>query len=116
MSSKRKSFVESYLAGEATLDDFEQYEVDWHAGRSAKSLANYLGFSEDEYSSFVENPSTLHSLLEMKRPKVALAAVRGAKPSGSGTAHQSGAFATRLGKMSAAEGLGHRRRARRTGS
>lgn len=59
-----KTFKERFLAGQATEEDIDQEVDNWHAGKSNKSLASYLGLTPREYSNFVAHPNIFWSNLK----------------------------------------------------
>ncbi len=63
MSKSWKSFVEACLAGEARADEIDQFVDQWHESDFGCSLADYLGFSDEEYAEWVENPQSLSVIL-----------------------------------------------------
>ncbi len=63
MSSKRKPFVEQYIAGRAAIRDFEKFVERWHLGRSSLPLHQFLGFTRQEYGWIVEKPELLSVIL-----------------------------------------------------
>lgn len=63
MSKSWKSFVESCLAGEARADQIDRFVDEWHESDIGCSLAEYLGFSGEEYAEWVENPESLSVIL-----------------------------------------------------
>jgi len=67
MSNKRRTFVDLFLSGEAGPDDIEEFEEAWHTGDSTLSLAAFLGLSDDEYSLFVEQPTSLRYIIASKK-------------------------------------------------
>jgi hypothetical protein len=79
MSKSIMSFVDKYLAGEALLDDIDDYVDLWHDGEGGPdvSLADFLGFSDEEYKLWAEKPASLPSILDARK--------RGKRPVGSGS-------------------------------
>jgi hypothetical protein len=63
MSKKTKSFVEQCLAGDIDPSQIDVFVEDWHGEKGQGTLAQHLGFSEEEYACWVEEPSTLRSIL-----------------------------------------------------
>ena len=51
MSSRDQTFVEKCLAGLALLEDIDDYVEAWHEGSGDPdaTLADYLGFTTEEY-------------------------------------------------------------------
>lgn len=56
------TFVDDLLAGEAVINDFDDYVDRWHdlaeGNDSAPPLAAFLGVSEDEYDVVFRNPAS----------------------------------------------------------
>ena len=63
MSRPSKSFVQSCLSGEARPDEIDHFVDQWHESNAACSLAEYLGFSDEEYAEWVETPERLSVIL-----------------------------------------------------
>jgi len=59
------TFVERALRGE--VEEIDDAIDAWHAAQSGVSLAQWLGFSEAEYASWVEDPSRLKEILDARR-------------------------------------------------
>jgi hypothetical protein len=59
----RHTFVDDYLAGVVAADAVDDYVDRWHAGEGDGTLPQFLGFTEDEYSSWVETPDALDGIL-----------------------------------------------------
>jgi hypothetical protein len=75
MSSAEMTFVEKCLAGEALIDDIDDYVDRWHEGEGNPdaSLAQFLGFTDLEYRLWAEKPNLLPFILNAKRRGVSLA-------------------------------------------
>ncbi len=63
MSKSWKSFVESCLAGETHAVEIDRFVDQWHESDFACSLPEYLGFSDEEYAEWVENPQSLSVIM-----------------------------------------------------
>ena len=61
-----KTFLDLVLAGEARQDDIDDFVDQWHDGDASCSLAEFLGMSDDEYALWVEKPSALSLILQLK--------------------------------------------------
>ena len=74
MSKSEKTFVEKCLAGEALLDDMDDYIDRWHVGEGDPnaSLAAFLGFTDEEYKLWAEKPSALAFILDARKGGVHL--------------------------------------------
>ena len=44
-----KTFADKIVAGEVTLDAFEDYIEEWHTSNSELPVAQYLGLTESQY-------------------------------------------------------------------
>jgi hypothetical protein len=63
VSSRRKNFVGEYIAGRASIHDFEESVERWHLGKSNLPLHQFLGFTRQEYGWIVEKPELLSVIL-----------------------------------------------------
>ena len=72
MSSKAKTFVALCLAGEVGPEAIDDFVRKWHTGKSETSLAEYLGFTEEEYACWVEEPWTLRLIMYARVHNTAL--------------------------------------------
>ena len=63
MSRKSKRFLELCLSGAVGPERIDEYVATWHASKDTGSLAEYLGFTEEEYACWLEDPSTLRSIM-----------------------------------------------------
>lgn len=61
------TFVEQVLAGNAAVDDVDDYVERWHAGEGEGSLADFLGLSSAEYDAWVNDAGALRRLLERRQ-------------------------------------------------
>ena len=61
------TFVEKCLSGSARPEEIEDYVDFWHTGGDNRELYQYLGLTLEEYSRWVENPSTLDQILGAKK-------------------------------------------------
>ncbi len=61
------TFLEKVLKGQARLADIEDYVERWHGSDSSQSLPKYLGLTEREYASWVEDSKSLSKLLASRR-------------------------------------------------
>lgn len=66
--SSGPSFIDACLAGDALLDDVDDWVDSWHDsdGRPRgvyEELYEYLGFSRLEYAAWAERPSLLRSIV-----------------------------------------------------
>lgn len=63
----RHTFVDDYLAGVVTAEAVDDYVDRWHAGEGDGTLPQFLGFTEDEYSCWVETPDAIDGILAKYR-------------------------------------------------
>src|SRR5690348_2397155 len=70
--SERPTFVSRALAGEAFLDEIDDYVDAWHESKSAEDLAEYLGLSEEEYALWVEVPDALGIIVSARSDRRSL--------------------------------------------
>lgn len=66
--SRSETYVEACLAGDALLDDIDDWVERWHESMgsprgSNEPLENYLGFNDFEYSAWAEKPSLLRAIV-----------------------------------------------------
>lgn len=66
--SSATTFIDACFAGQALLDDVDDWVDAWHdaGGRprgTAESLKSYLGFNDFEYSLWAEKPSMLRLIV-----------------------------------------------------
>ena len=64
-----ETFLDLWLAGRATRDNFEDHVEDWHEGGhgTEPSLARYLGFREDEFDVFIMALDALPMIAKARR-------------------------------------------------
>lgn len=65
-----KNFTEAVLAGEANIDDIDDYVDRWHRGIDHIDLVPlwlYLGMSRRQYARWVEDPDSLAGTVEFIR-------------------------------------------------
>jgi hypothetical protein len=57
-------FIEQALEGDVLETEIDDFVEAWHRGEgAAETLAAYLGFTDDEYALWVEQPQALRSIL-----------------------------------------------------
>ena len=61
------TFVAQCLEGTVDADAIDDFVALWHGGEGGGSLPNFLGFSDEEYSLWVERPAFLPAILASKR-------------------------------------------------
>lgn len=58
------TFTDDLIDGKATIDDYDDYVDRWHASADdERSLAEYLGLTEEEYSIVFRNPELISDIL-----------------------------------------------------
>jgi hypothetical protein len=61
--SDTDTYMKQVLAGDALLDDIDDYVSQWHEQSSSVELPAYLGMSWEEYSLWVEQPKVLRLII-----------------------------------------------------
>lgn len=63
----RKTFVQSALNGEIfDLNEIDEFIEAWHESNSKVPIHEWLGFTSEEYSEFLDNPRKLHYILKRR--------------------------------------------------
>ncbi len=63
------TFIEACWAGEAVVEDIDNWVSKWHGGEGwSLSLAQYLGMSAEQYARWVRSPMCLQSIIEESEP------------------------------------------------
>ncbi len=70
MSEHEKTFVDLCFEGQADPKDIDQYVELWHKSDDGRSLAEFLGFSDEEYALWVEKPRALRHILSAKKNRM----------------------------------------------
>jgi hypothetical protein len=65
MSDKR-TFVDLCLAGEALLEEIDDFVDVWHDAPRGRALHEYLGMTGDEYSLWLRSPDTLPYIIKAR--------------------------------------------------
>ena len=65
--SRRRTFFDLCLTGEALTEDMDDYIDAWHAAPEGKELHDFLGLKEDEYSLWLRAPDALPCILQARR-------------------------------------------------
>ena len=67
-------FISSCLAGEAFMDEIDDFIEQWHSGLAGKNqeLHEFLGMSWEEYSLWATRPSILSAILNSKIRHISL--------------------------------------------
>lgn len=62
------SFYKEFMNGNIKFNDINKYIESWHNDKENHiPLAEYLGFSKDQYDKFLNNPMSLEVELERSR-------------------------------------------------
>ena len=72
MSDTRSSFIDLAVAGTVALDDIDDFVAAWHAKPGSKSLHDFLGLSEAEYSLWLRDPDTLPYIVKARNERLPL--------------------------------------------
>jgi len=56
-ASSEETFVKQYLAGKISIDSIDDFIDQWHQGGTGTTISEFLGFSKEQYSSWVETGS-----------------------------------------------------------
>lgn len=67
--SRQRTFVELCIAGEASLEEIDDFIDAWHAARGGTELHEYLGMTGDEYSLWLRAPDALPCILRARRDR-----------------------------------------------
>jgi len=77
MSTKQtKNFVDQCLAGEALLEDIDNYVDDWHESNTEIELHEFLGMTEKEYSLWVVDPNILPFIITAHKEQTSIENVK----------------------------------------
>ncbi len=58
-----ETFVQFVLSGQRLAEEIDEFIADWHESEDRRSLAQSLGFTDDEYALWVEQPATLELII-----------------------------------------------------
>lgn len=61
------NFLDALEAGEASWDEVDDWVEAWHDGDSSEELQEFLGFTEEQYNAWAENPSSFIKSYEAER-------------------------------------------------
>ena len=61
-----RTFLEMVLSGDAKSEDVDDFVDRWHEGRDARTLAEAMGMSDDEYALWVEKSDALALIIEAR--------------------------------------------------
>ena len=62
-NGSQPKFIELVLEGEAFDTEIDDFVESWHQSNSKLSLAEFLGFTEEEYATWVAQPKALESII-----------------------------------------------------
>jgi hypothetical protein len=57
------TFMDKFIAGQASADDIDEHIEGWHRGSSRQSLSQHLGLSDLEYWRWVRDPDALPAIV-----------------------------------------------------
>jgi hypothetical protein len=72
MSDTKGSFIDLAVAGKVPLDNIDEFVEAWHKKPGRKSLHDFLGLSEAEYSLWVRDPDSLSYIVRARHEKLPL--------------------------------------------
>lgn len=64
------TFLDLVLQGEALWTDIDDYVDRWHDGDEEAPLATFLGFAQDEYALWTEQPQALRLIIAARKRDV----------------------------------------------
>lgn len=70
MSDRKSTFIGAVLAGDAALEDIDRWVELWHQSPIAddeRTLHEFLGMTDEEYSTWVMHPIKLAEIVEAHR-------------------------------------------------
>ena len=76
MSDRRDDFVSRAIAGEAMIEEIDDYVDEWHANPAGLPLHEYLGMSRDEYALWLRSPDSLPAILADRKRTAAVSRMR----------------------------------------
>jgi hypothetical protein len=66
------NFINLALEGEVLETEIDDFVELWHNSETGQSLAEFLGFTDEEYALWVEQPESLRSILFCRKQNVCL--------------------------------------------
>ena len=57
------NFIEKVLAGDVLHTEVDDFVEEWHRAETNESLPQFLGFTDEEYAMWVEQPESIRSIL-----------------------------------------------------
>jgi len=67
--SQQQTFIERCLAGEAAIEEIDDFFDVWHADSDGGALHDFLGMTEEEYSLWLRAPDALPCILKARRDR-----------------------------------------------
>jgi hypothetical protein len=64
------NFVEQVMEGDVLDTEIDDFVEQWHQSKSDESLAEFLGFTDEEFALWVEQPEALRSILFCRKHDV----------------------------------------------
>ena len=65
-------FIEQVLLGDVLHTEIDDFVEQWHETETGETLAEFLGFTDDEYALWVEQPEALRSILFCRTNEIQL--------------------------------------------
>jgi hypothetical protein len=65
-------FIEKVLEGEVLETEIDDFVEQWHRSSANEQLAAFLGFTDEEYALWVEQPESLRSILFCRKNEIGL--------------------------------------------
>lgn len=69
---KDQKFIDAVMAGDALIDDIDDYVAYWHENSNGMSVFDFLGLSEAEYGAWVEEEDALRFIVAARRNRSTL--------------------------------------------
>jgi hypothetical protein len=63
-------FIEKVLAGDVLDTEIDDFVEQWHQSKTGQGLAEFLGFTDEEYALWVEQPESLRSILFCRKQEI----------------------------------------------
>jgi hypothetical protein len=74
--SEKTNFIEMCLHGKAAVSQIDDWIDRWHESGARETLAEFLGFTSDEYVRWVEQRATVDEILASHRQPAAASTTR----------------------------------------
>jgi hypothetical protein len=75
MSPNRNKFLDRCLRGTSLADEIDDFVDAWHESDSELPLSEFLGFTPEEYSIWVEMPNSLEWILYARKTRRPIGAI-----------------------------------------